>query len=72
MLDFDGNKLKKLRREKNLTQTQLAQLVGKKVGHISNYENGHACPPADILLSLMEFFKARPNEIGVAAEAESK
>lgn len=53
---FDGQKLKKLRKEKRLTQPEIADIVGKKTSDISNYENGFATPPADILLSLQKFF----------------
>lgn len=61
MLEFDGTKLKKLRKAKGLTQGDLGVVVGKKTEHISNYENDHACPPSDVLLSLMQFFKVSPD-----------
>lgn len=57
MLEFDGPKLKELRKSKGLTQGDLGMMVGKKTEHISNYENGHAHPPSDVLLNLMEIFK---------------
>lgn len=57
MLEFDGTKLKELRKKKGLTQGELGERVGKKTEHISNYENNHANPPSDVLLSLMKFFK---------------
>ena len=57
MLQFDGSKLKQLRKSRNLTQTALAEKVGKETSHISNYENGVATPPSDVLLSLMQFFE---------------
>lgn len=57
MLEFDGPKLKTLRKSKGMRQGDLAAIVGKKTEHISNYENGHATPPSDVLLSLMKFFK---------------
>ncbi len=69
MLVFDGQKLKELRKAKQLTQTAVAEKVGKKTSHISNYENGVACPPSDVLLSLMEFFKIEAKEISKIAEA---
>lgn len=55
---FDGQKLKKLRKEKRMTQPEIAEIVGKTASDISNYENGFATPPADILLSLQKFFNA--------------
>ena len=69
MLEFDGIKLKELRKQQNLTQTDLAnEIFGKpKTSHISNYENGVANPPSDVLLSLMDFFKISPEEISRTA-----
>ncbi len=57
MLEFDGYKLKQLRKETGMTQGDLGEKVRRKTEHISNYENGHATPPSDVLLSLMEIFK---------------
>lgn len=71
MIEWDGTKLKALRREKKLTQGDLGLIVGRKTEHISNYENGHACPPSDVLLRLMDFFKvaaedlSRPNQSNI-------
>lgn len=58
MLKFDGQKLKQLRKDRRLTQPEIAEIVGKTASDISNYENGFATPPADILLSLQKFFAA--------------
>ncbi len=63
MLEFDGKKLKQLRKDKGMTQTEVAEKVGKETAHISNYENGYATPQSDTLLSLMEFFKISPDAI---------
>lgn len=65
MLEFDGNKLKELRKKHNLTQTDLAEKIfgSPKTSHISNYENGFATPPSDVLLSLMSYFKVSPKQI---------
>ena len=64
MLEFDGSKLKKLRRERKLKQRELALLVGKEARNIASYENGYGDPPAGVLLSLMTFFEASPRDIG--------
>jgi transcriptional regulator with XRE-family HTH domain len=63
MLELDRTKLKKLREERNLTQGELGQKVGKTTSDISNYENGVASPKTDTLLSLMDFFGVSPREI---------
>lgn len=71
MLEFDGQKLKALRKKKKLKQAQLAEKVGKKTSHISNYENGVATPPSDTLLSLIDFFKISHKEISRTVEKSS-
>jgi transcriptional regulator with XRE-family HTH domain len=63
MLEFDGLKLKQLRKERGLLQKDVAVAVGKKQGHIANYENNVADPPADTLLSLLHFFKIAPTKL---------
>jgi transcriptional regulator with XRE-family HTH domain len=68
MLKFDGMKLKKLRQERQLKQKELALLVGKGAGHIANYENGIADPPAEILLRLMSFFEVSAKDLSKKSE----
>jgi len=68
MLEFDGEKLRQLRKAKGLTQGDLGERVGKKTEHISNYENGYATPPSDVLLSLMKFFRVSPDGLGRTKE----
>ncbi len=63
MLEFDGPKLKQLRKKKGLKQSDLAALVGKRPEHISNYENGYATPPSGVLLSLLQFFKIQAADL---------
>ena len=58
VVKFDGSKLKALRKERRLTQPGVAEIVGKTASDISNYENGFATPPADVLLSLQKLFEA--------------
>ena len=69
MLEFDGSKLKKLRKERQLTQKELGILVGKGSSYIANYENGYAAPPSDTLLSLLAFFKVSPRDMSKTEEA---
>lgn len=59
MLQFDGKKLKELRRQRGLTQAEIAILVGKTSADIANYENGWAKPSADTLLSLQKVLSAK-------------
>lgn len=71
MLEFDGSKLKQLRKDKGLTQTDLATQVGKSFSHIANYENGYATPPSDVLLNLMTIFKVKADGLSRARETVS-
>jgi len=69
MLQFDGQKLKELRKEKGLTQTALGVLVGKKVEHICHYEKGRATPPSDVLLNMLRLFQVAPE--GLSKDAQN-
>lgn len=51
MVEF-GAKLKKLRKEKNLTQKQLASLIGVQNSVISFYEVGERVPSPEIIIKL--------------------
>ena len=62
---FDGQKLKQLRKERRMTQKEVGDIVGKTVSDISNYENGFATPPADVLLSLQKMFDADFSSLSV-------
>ena len=63
MIVFDGHKLKQLRKERKFPQGALGQIVGRKTEHISNYENGHATPPSDVLLRLMTVFGIQAKDL---------
>lgn len=71
MLEFDGSKLKKLRKDRKMTQTALGLEVGRGYSHIANYENGHACPPSDVLLNLMTVFDVKPDALGRLKQAKN-
>ena len=47
-------RLHDLRRQKNLSQTELAQLVGLHYTHIGRYERGESRPAADTLKRLAD------------------
>ena len=51
-----GERLKELRKEKGLTQTQLAEAVGSQKETISRYENGGREPSNVFLLNVSEYF----------------
>lgn len=51
-----GNNLKKLRKERGLTQIALQMQTGIEQALISKYEQGVRVPPTDTLIILAEFF----------------
>ena len=51
MVEF-GNKLRQLRKEKNLSQKQLATLIGVQNSIISFYEVGDRIPSPDVIKKL--------------------
>lgn len=58
-----GAFLSQLRREKNLTQEQLGEILGVTNKTISRWETGNYMPPVDALQSLSEYYKITINEI---------
>ncbi len=51
MVDF-GQRLRQIRKERNLTQKQLAELIGVKNSVISFYEVGERTPSLEALVKL--------------------
>lgn len=55
-----GNNIKKLRKSKGLTQTQLAQKINKGLRMLQKYESNEVTPTLDILFQLGEIFDINP------------
>ena len=51
-----SNILKELRKSKNITQEELAKMVGVERSTVGKWESKNIIPPADMLVSLSEFF----------------
>lgn len=51
-----GNRLKKLRLERNLTQEELAKAIGLSTAQVSNYEKELRSPSNESLIELVLFF----------------
>jgi transcriptional regulator with XRE-family HTH domain len=49
-----GSRIKLLRKEKNLSQGELAQQVGTDARQISRYENGHITPSVEVVAKLAQ------------------
>ncbi len=52
-----GKNLKKLRKERGLTQISMQMQTGIEQALISKYENGDRIPPTDTLILLADFFE---------------
>lgn len=63
MKSFDADKLKQLRKDRGLKLQDVATPTGLTVSQLSNFENGHAKPRADILLTLLDFYKVTNFEV---------
>ena len=52
-----NERLKQVRENKNLTQQEVADEIGKKKNSISDWETGKARPDVDILVKLCKLYK---------------
>lgn len=50
------NNLKKLRKEKGITQISLQMKTGIEQALLSKYENGDRVPPTETLMTLADFY----------------
>ena len=57
-----GYKLKNLRRQKNLTQEELAERTDLSKGYISQIESEYASPSMETFLSILEVLGTRPSD----------
>ena len=51
-----GNRLKQLRKEKDVTQQEISEQLDISRGIYGNYETGFAKPPIDVLEKLADYF----------------
>ena len=58
-----GKFISELRRERGLTQEQLAEKLGTSNKTISRWENGNYMPPVEMLMELSKFFEVSINEL---------
>ena len=54
-MDF-GNRLRKLRKEKNMTQEELAKLINSTKANISKYETGKVEPNIETIRFFADYF----------------
>jgi transcriptional regulator with XRE-family HTH domain len=55
-----GEKLKKLRKDKNLSQQDLADKLDVHYTHLNRMENGHAQPSYEVIKKIIEIFEVDP------------
>jgi transcriptional regulator with XRE-family HTH domain len=58
-----GDKLRKLRKEKDLTLNELAKELGISLQHLSNFENGRRIPRLETFRKIAQFFNIDYNEL---------
>ncbi len=58
-----GSRIREARKQKKLTQSQLAQQCGITKSAISNYENDVSTPDVDKLSTIMDCLEVDPNYI---------
>ena len=54
--DYMDNKLRKLRKERKLTQVELQMRTGIEQSLLSKFENGERVPPTETLITLADFY----------------
>lgn len=59
---YAGSKIKELRKEHRMTQSDLAKKLNIGKSAISNYEAGYRMPKQDLLFSLSELFGCSIND----------
>ena len=63
MTVYLGENIKKLRREKELTQETLAEFLGVTFQSVSNWERGESYPDITMLPEIAGFFKVSVDEL---------
>ncbi len=58
-----GTYLKELRKEKNLTQEQIAERFGVSQRSVSRWENGNTMPDISVLIELADYYSVDLREI---------
>lgn len=60
-----GEKIKFLRKKRNLTQESLAEMVCRSKNHISKIEQGNANPPVSLIFEIADVLNVKPYELFV-------
>ena len=60
-----GENLKVLRKQKRITQSELAESIGIETHNLNRIENGKSFPQARTLVSLINYFNIAPHQLFV-------
>lgn len=60
---FNNVRMKQLRKEHNLTQLQLSEMLGYKNNSVANIEKGSVNPSFDKIVKLAEIFNVEITEL---------
>ena len=58
-----GERIRKYRKDRGLTQEQLANSIGVSKGRVSNWEQGANRPDADILADICRSLRVSPSDL---------
>lgn len=58
-----GIRVRQLRKERNLTQEQLAEHLHISVSHLGKIEIGYNAPSIDLILTKVEFFEVSTDDL---------
>lgn len=58
-----GNRIRKYRKDRELTQEQLAEKINVSKGRVSNWEQGINRPDADVLADICRALNVSPSEL---------
>ncbi len=62
-MKYFSENLKEIRKRHGMTQTELANLLGKQKSTVSNYETGYAPPTYEVLQKLAEIFNVSIDDL---------
>lgn len=63
MVGLDNQKLRDLRKSRDLTLAQVSDKTGISLTLLSQYERGETHPPSDNLLRLLDFYRVTNFEV---------
>ncbi|MFC9808482.1 helix-turn-helix domain-containing protein [Streptomyces griseoaurantiacus] len=55
---FSPDALRQIRRDRGVTQVQLAAVLGRSITSVSMYENGRSTPPVEVLAAIADTLNA--------------